>query len=89
MPVDLKQFLPFVEHCDLTEEQKLAVLADLWSIMESFADVAWGLCPTQHFANDNARFSGVKPLITLESFQAANANEPLPADESGAKKRQR
>lgn len=35
MPVDLKQFLPFVEHCDLSEEQKLAVLADLWSIMET------------------------------------------------------
>ena len=38
MTIDLKQFLPHVEHCNLTEEQKLALLADLWSIMESFAD---------------------------------------------------
>lgn len=86
MPVDLKQFLPFVEHCDLTEEQKLAVLADLWSIMESFADEAWGLCPTQHFANDNARFSGVKTLITIDYFNATNANEPLPAGQIRAER---
>ena len=89
MTVDLKQFLPFVEHCDLTEEQKLAVLADLWSIMESFADEAWGLCPTQHFANDNARFSSIKSLNTIEYLIAANANEPLILDESGPKKRER
>jgi hypothetical protein len=89
MPIDLKQFLPYVEHCDLTEEQKLELLADLWSIMESFADEAWGLCPTQHFANDNARFSSNKPLITIDYFNATNANEPLPGAESGPKKRQR
>ena len=89
MPVDLKQFLPYVEHCDLSEEQKLELLADLWSIMESFADEAWGLSPTQHFANDNARFSGIKSLNTVDYLNAANANEPLPGVESGPKKRQR
>lgn len=89
MPVDLKQFLPYVEHCDLTEEQKLELLADLWSIMESFADEAWGLCPTQNFANDNARFSGIKPLNTIEYPHADNANEPPRGDESVPLKRQR
>jgi len=89
MTVDLKQFLPFVEHCDLTEAQKLELLADLWSIMESFADEAWGLCPTQNFANDNERFSGIKPLNTIEYSHADNANEPLPGGDSGRHKRQR
>ncbi|MBA4233750.1 MAG: hypothetical protein C0465_24550 [Ralstonia sp.] len=88
MTVDLKQFLPYVEHCDLTEEQKLELLADLWSIMESFADEAWGLSPTHTFANDNARFSGIKPLNTLESFHAANANEAMPGTIAGPKKHQ-
>ena len=86
MTVDLKQFLPFVEHCDLTEEQKLEVLADLWSIMESFADEAWGLCPTQHFANDNVRFSGIKSLNTIEYLRAENANEPSPGEIRAAKR---
>ncbi len=48
MAVDLKQFLSYVEHCDLSEAEKLALLEDLQSIMSSFADDAWGLCPTQH-----------------------------------------
>jgi len=89
MPVDLNQFLPYVEHCDLSEEQKLALLEDLWSIMSSFADEAWGLCPTQHFANDNEAFSGIKPLNTVEYLHADNANEPLAGGDSGPKKRQR
>lgn len=75
MPVDLKQFLPHVEHCDLSEADKLALLEDLWSIISSFADEAWGLCPSQNIANDNVRFSGIKPLISLESLDADNSNE--------------
>lgn len=85
----LKQFLPYVEHCDLTEDQKLELLADLWSILESFADEAWGLCPSQNFANDNARFSGVKPLIPIKYPYADNSNEPLPTTLSEQHKRQR
>ncbi len=87
--VDLKQFLPYVEHCDLSEEQKLELLADLWSIMESFANEAWGLCPTQHFANDNEGFSGIKPLKTIEYPYADNSNEPQAGTESASRKRQR
>lgn len=72
----LKQFLPYVEHCDLTEAQKLELLADLWSIMESFADEAWGLSPTHSFANDNEQFSRIKPLNTLDYNSTGNSNEP-------------
>jgi len=88
MPVDLKQFLCHVEHCDLTEAQKLELLADLWSIMESFADDAWGLCPTHNFANDNARFSGIKSLNTIDYLDADNANLALPVSIPGPKKHQ-
>ncbi|MFA7307833.1 MAG: hypothetical protein WC026_14295 [Hyphomicrobium sp.] len=85
----LRQFLPHVEHCNLSEAEKLELLADLWSIMESFADEAWGLCPTQHFANDNERLSGIKPLNNINYPHADNANEALPGKESGPVKRQR
>lgn len=72
----LKQFLPYVEHCDLTEAQKLELLADLWSIMESFADDAWGIVAKNDFANDNKQFSRIKSLNGIEHLDAANANEP-------------
>lgn len=89
MPIDLKQFLPYVEHCDLSEEQKLALLEDLRSILSSFVDEAWGLCPTQNFANDNERISGIKPLIPIKYPDADNSNEPLPGTSPEQQKRQR
>lgn len=89
MPVDLKQFLPYVEHCDLTEEQKLALLEDLWSIVSSFVDEAWGLCPTQHFTEKSGQFSGLKPLSPIEYRHADNSNEPLPQAPAGPIKRLR
>lgn len=78
MSVDLKQFLPYVEHCGLTEAEKLEILADLWSILESFADDAWGVVPKHDFANDNEHFSRTKPLNTVECKHADNANKPAP-----------
>ncbi|MGE0054468.1 MAG: hypothetical protein AB7S74_09680 [Hyphomicrobium sp.] len=85
----LKQFLPHIEHCDLSEAQKLELLADLWSIMESFADEAWGLCEVPNFANDNTPFSGVKPLIPIHYPNADNLNEPGLGESSEQDKRQR
>jgi hypothetical protein len=89
MAIDLKQFLPYVEHCDLSEEQKLALLEDLRSILSSFVDEAWGLCPTQNFANDNERISGIKPLIPIKYPHADNASEVLPGISPERQKRQR
>lgn len=89
MTTDLRQFLPHLAHCDLSEEQKLEILADLWSIMGSFADEAWGLCPTESSANDNAQFSRIKSLNTIKSKPADNANEPPPGAITEAAKRQR
>ncbi|MBA2125654.1 hypothetical protein DLM45_05375 [Hyphomicrobium methylovorum] len=78
MTTDLRQFLPYVEHCNLTEAQKLELLADLWSIMESFADEAWGIVEKNDFANDNDQFSRIKSLNTIDYMHADNANAPLP-----------
>lgn len=84
MTTDLKQFLPYVEHCDLTEAQKLELLADLWSIMESFADDAWGVVPKHDFANDNEQLSRIKPLNTVDYMHADNANARLLPSEQKA-----
>jgi hypothetical protein len=89
MTTDLRQFLPYIAHCDLTEEQKLEILADLWSIMGSFADEAWGLCPTETFVNDNEQFSRINSLNTIEFKPADNANEPPPGAITEGANRQR
>lgn len=39
----LEQFLPYVAHCEVSHEMKMQILRDLWSVMESFADEAWGI----------------------------------------------
>lgn len=75
MPFDFEKFRQYVDHCDLTEEQKLAVLQDLWSILESFVDEAWGLCPTQQFANDNVQISTVNTLNMIEYFNENSLND--------------
>lgn len=74
--VDLNQFRQYVDHCDLSEEEKTALLEDLWSIVQSFVDEAWGLCPTQHFANDNQQNTTGKPLEMLDYPHADNSTEP-------------
>lgn len=75
MPFDFEKFRQYVDHCDLTEEQKRAVLQDLWSILESFVDEAWGLCPTQQFANDNEQKSSINPLKMIDYFNANSLND--------------
>lgn len=80
MTADIEPYLKYLDHCELSREEKLALLQDLWSIMESFVDEAWGLCPTQHFANDNdaasAGLDSINALKMLDSFHAANFNDP-------------
>lgn len=48
MPPDLDTYRPYVEGFDLTEAQKADLIHTLWSIMEAFADQAFGLHPAQH-----------------------------------------
>jgi len=51
----LEQFLPHVEHCDVSQEMKMQILRDLWSVMESFAYDAWELRPPQRSAKQNTQ----------------------------------
>jgi hypothetical protein len=80
MSAEIEPYLQYLEHCDLSREEKLALLEDLWSIMQSFVDEAWGLCPTQHIANDNhaaaAHLNSINELKMLDYMHAANTNSP-------------
>lgn len=43
----LEQFLPYLEHSNVSEEMKMQILRDLRKVLESFVDEAWGTCPIQ------------------------------------------
>jgi len=48
MPLtDITPYRKYVDHFDLTEEQKVELIHNVWNIMESFADMAFGLHPVQ------------------------------------------
>ncbi len=74
--VDLDPFRQYVAHCDLSEAEKTELLEDLWSIIQSFVDEAWGTCPTQHIANDNQQQKATdKELKLLDYLDANNSQE--------------
>jgi hypothetical protein len=62
MPLDINKYRKYVDDFDLTEEQKTELLQTVWSIMESFADSAFGLHPVQ-------QCQGHPPEKDLQSHQ--------------------
>jgi len=47
MQLDIDRYRHFVDCFDIPEEQKLALLGQVWMIMGSFVDRAFGLSPEQ------------------------------------------
>ncbi|MBB4286082.1 hypothetical protein [Roseospira goensis] len=47
MRPELEKYRPYVDGFDLTEAQKAELIHTLWTIMEAFADQAFGLHPAQ------------------------------------------
>lgn len=55
MRPELEEYRDYFKDCDLPEDQEAAMIEALWRLAESFADLAFGLHPSQHpeIANDN------------------------------------
>lgn len=47
MQLDPKKYLRYLDGCDMTEEEKLAYVQNVWAVMESFVDRAFGGSPEQ------------------------------------------
>ncbi len=43
---DWQEWLPYVENSDLTDAQKQEMIETLWSIVLTFVDLGWDVCPT-------------------------------------------
>ncbi len=53
MQPDVNKYLPMLDGMDLTREQKTELIHDLWHIMQSFVDRAFGSHPLQQCRNNN------------------------------------
>lgn len=42
VPLDIEKYRAYLQHTDLSEEQKAALLQTLWSIASTFVDLAFG-----------------------------------------------
>ncbi len=81
MPLNLEKYRPYLDDFDMIDEQKDEFIRSIWVIMQSFADYAHGLSPTQQvceFKPDKVCLkksplveSGYQPNIDKE---AANDN---------------
>ena len=53
MRPDVEKYLAMMEDWNMPREQKVQFIHDLWHIMESFVDRAFGIHPVQQVMNKN------------------------------------
>lgn len=56
MKPDINKYLPMLNDMDLSREQKIELIHDLWHIMQNFVDRAFGVHPLQQ-CRDKKEFS--------------------------------
>ncbi|WP_347303661.1 hypothetical protein V5740_03295 [Croceibacterium sp. TMG7-5b_MA50] len=83
MQLDINRYRHFVDRFDMHEEAKVAVLTQVWGMMGSFVDRAFGDAPEQQLRmglmGNQRGTSAAKQLETLasESTTALDCEEPL------------
>ena len=79
MQPDINKYLPMLENMDLTRNQKIELIHDLWLIMESFVDRAFDKHPVQYARDKSSQAHGqdsTKPLESSHPIQ--NKTDPPP-----------
>ncbi len=61
MPLDINKYRHFLNDTDVSEQRKSEFIQDVWTILESFVDQAFGLHPVQqcHEHKKNTDLQGV------------------------------
>ncbi len=72
MKPDIEKYLAMIDDWDMTREQKIQYIHDLWYIMESFVDRAFGKHPVQSARDKSSntdRQDSTKPLESTHPIQ--------------------
>ena len=51
MKIDVSKYQSYLDGFDLTDEQKLELMHQVWFIMSSFVDIAFGVAPEQQLSS--------------------------------------
>ncbi len=79
MKPDVKKYLAMIEEWDMPREQKIEYIHDLWHIMESFVDRAFGTHPAQQVSNKISQANRQDSSKRIESnLPMKNETEPPP-----------
>ena len=79
MKPDTEKYLAMIDDWDMTREQKIQYIHDLWHIMESFVDRAFGVHPVQRARDKSSqahRQDSTKPLESTHPMK--NKTDPPP-----------
>lgn len=75
MQMDIDRYRPYLDRFDWPEEQKVAALTQVWAIMGSFVDRAFGTAPEQQ-----RKLGSIGSQRADKAITAAKAIEPLASD---------
>lgn len=75
MQLDISRYSHFVDRFHMPEEQKVAILTQIWTMMESFVDRAFGQAPEQQL-----KLGSMGNKRSDQGISAAKAIEGLPSD---------
>lgn len=83
MKPDMNKYLPMLDEFDMSHEQKVAFINDLWRIMESFVDKAFGINPVQQVDKKITDIDLQDSIKSLDSPLIQKEMRP-PPEEGGA-----
>ena len=79
MKPDTEKYLAMIDDWDMTREQKIQYIHDLWHIMEGFVDRAFGKHPVQSARDKSSNADGQDSTKRLESSHPIqNKTDPPP-----------
>lgn len=78
MKPDIDKYLPMLDGMDLSREQKVQLIHDLWNIMQSFVDRAFGIHPLQQVCNKTLNSDLQESILRLESEIITQSSEDSP-----------
>ena len=72
---DYRKYLTYLEGTDLTEAQKAELIHSVWTVMESFADRAFGLHPVQQAKTQDTKCNSKMKKNCVRSGNNSNVVE--------------
>ncbi len=71
MPLDIEKYRHYLAGFDLSAEEQAELIRNVWAVLESFVDQAYGRHPNQHF-RQNLKISDLQNPVGLLESEVSN-----------------